>query len=202
MLSIGKDPACQVHDNYLSCGANPHLYERFRFWRPMSSENCVASSSAAVLGAQNVTSFLDLQRTVRCQTYSELPPHLGFPLPIPLSLMQSSGIVRWLVALVLLVAAAPLPAQRPTPPDAPTRVTDAGPTRSPDGWPGPGYWQQRVDFALEAAGEPPPSRGRGAGAVSLSRLIARTATVQEARSRASSMAWGRSTSAKYSAGYR
>ncbi|CAN5759408.1 hypothetical protein BH23GEM7_BH23GEM7_12490 [soil metagenome] len=120
-------------------------------------------------------------------------------------MMQSSGIVRWLVGLVLLVVAAPLPAQLPTPPDAPTRVTDAGPTRSPDGRPGPGYWQQRVDYALEATLHPRERRLTGAGWITYhneSPDTLREATAQEARSRASSMAWGRSTSAKYSAGYR
>jgi hypothetical protein len=117
--------------------------------------------------------------------------------------MQSSRIVRWLV--VLLVVAEPLLAQLPTPPDAPTRVTDAGPTRSPDGRPGPGYWQQRVDYALAGTLHPGERRLTGAAWITYhneSPDTLREATVQEARSRASSMAWGRSTSAKYSAGYR
>ncbi|MBA4160088.1 MAG: hypothetical protein H0X65_21885, partial [Gemmatimonadetes bacterium] len=102
-------------------------------------------------------------------------------------MMQSSGIVRWLVGLVLLVVAAPLPAQLPTPPDAPARVTDAGPTRSPDGRPGPGYWQQRVDYALEATLHPRERRLTGAGWITYhneSPDTLRKATAQEARSRA------------------
>ena len=68
------------------------------------------------------------------------------------------------IALTLLagaVGATSLAAQIPSPRPRERRTPRAGPTRLPDGRPGPGYWQQQVDYRVDATLLPAAHRLRG-----------------------------------------
>ncbi len=74
------------------------------------------------------------------------------------------------VALILacvagLLGATSLSAQIRAPQPRERRPPAAGPTRLPDGRPGPGYWQQQVDYTVEATLRPANHRLFGTAAI-------------------------------------